>query len=74
MNVLIRKNENIYLSVSYDFKSSMGPRKSRCDVPNGTTYKWVCHEGHIIYLAKIYIWTKKLGKRFVVNGKGHAMM
>jgi hypothetical protein len=37
INVLIKKNENIYLNVSYIFKSSMGPRKSRCDVPNGTT-------------------------------------
>jgi hypothetical protein len=24
------------------FQSSMGPRKSKCDVPNGTTQRWVC--------------------------------
>jgi len=51
------------LSVSYDFKSLMGPRKSRCDVPNGTTYKWVCHEGHIIYLVEKNNMDKKLGQK-----------
>jgi hypothetical protein len=24
------------------FQSSMGPRKSRCDIPNGTTQGWAC--------------------------------
>jgi len=33
-----KKNyENIYLSVSYDFSKFNGFRKSRCDVPSGTT-------------------------------------
>jgi hypothetical protein len=32
-----KKKENIYLSVSYGFQSSLGPRKSRCDVLGGTT-------------------------------------
>jgi hypothetical protein len=27
--------ENFYLSVSYDFQSSMGLKKSRCDVCSG---------------------------------------
>jgi hypothetical protein len=24
------------------FQTSMGPRKSKCDVPSGTTQRWVC--------------------------------
>ncbi len=35
--ILEKNYENIYLSVFYDFQSSMGLRKSQCDVPNGTT-------------------------------------
>jgi hypothetical protein len=33
---------NIYLNVSYDFQSSMGLGKSRCDIPNGNIQEWVC--------------------------------
>jgi hypothetical protein len=37
-NVFTQKNyENVHLNVFYDFQSSMGPRKSRCDIPIGTT-------------------------------------
>jgi hypothetical protein len=32
-----KKYENVHLNISYDFQSSMGPRKSRCDIPIGTT-------------------------------------
>ncbi len=31
----------IYMSLMI-FQSSMGPRKSKCDVPSGTTQRWVC--------------------------------
>jgi hypothetical protein len=24
------------------FQNSMGPRKSKCDIPNGTTQGWAC--------------------------------
>jgi len=36
INLFIKKNENMYLSVSYEFQNSMGPRLS-CDVPSGIT-------------------------------------
>jgi hypothetical protein len=36
MYSLKNNNENVYLNVSFDFQSSMDPRKSR-DIPNGTT-------------------------------------
>jgi hypothetical protein len=35
-------NKNVNLSVFYDFQSSMGPRKSRCDVFNATTQGQAC--------------------------------
>jgi hypothetical protein len=31
------KNENVHLNVPMNFQSSMGPRKLRCDILNGTT-------------------------------------
>jgi hypothetical protein len=34
--------ENIYLSVSYDFSMFDGSKKSRCDIPSGTTQGWAC--------------------------------
>ncbi len=42
INVFIKKIMNIYLNVSYDFQSSMGLGKSRCDIPNGNIQEWVC--------------------------------
>ncbi len=33
----LKNYENLYLSVFFNFKSSMSPIKSRCDVPSGTT-------------------------------------
>jgi hypothetical protein len=38
----LKNYENIYLSVSMIFQSLMGPRKSMCDVPNGTIQEWAC--------------------------------
>jgi hypothetical protein len=35
-------SENIYLSVSYDFSKLDESRKSRCNVPSGTTQEWTC--------------------------------
>jgi hypothetical protein len=37
--------ENVHLCVFYDFSRSMGSRKSRCDVPSGTTQGQDCHGG-----------------------------
>jgi hypothetical protein len=37
----MKENENIYIKVSYDFSKFDEPRKSRCDVPSGTTQGWV---------------------------------
>jgi len=34
--------ENVYLNVFYFFQSSMGPRKSSCDIPSDTTQGWAC--------------------------------
>jgi hypothetical protein len=38
-------NENVYLNVPMIFQSSMGPRKSRCDVLSGITQGWACSLG-----------------------------
>jgi hypothetical protein len=38
----LKKNEIIYLSVSYDFQNLMGLRKSRCDVFSGSTQGCFC--------------------------------
>jgi len=37
----MKENENIYIKVSYDFSKFDEPRKTRCDVPSGTTQGWV---------------------------------
>ncbi len=37
--------ENVHLCVFYDFSRSMGSRKSRCDVPSGTTQGQDYHGG-----------------------------
>jgi hypothetical protein len=50
-NKCIKKNyEHVYLGVSYDFQSSMGPRKLRCDVFSRTIQGWTCPDlFHILY-------------------------
>ncbi len=59
-------NENVHLSVSYDFQNSMGLRKSRCDVPNGTTQGWVCPSWLSIYCTKKHLKKqKRIIKRIV---------
>jgi hypothetical protein len=44
LNKCIQKKnyEHVYFGVSYDFQSSMGPRKLRCDVFNRTIQGWAC--------------------------------
>jgi hypothetical protein len=39
----MKKNMNVFiLTFPMIFQSLMGPRKSRCDVPYGTTQRWAC--------------------------------
>jgi len=45
INVFIPFYENVFLNVPMIFQSSMGPRKSRCDVPSGITQGWACSLG-----------------------------
>jgi hypothetical protein len=42
INIFTKNNENVHLSVSYDFSKLMGLGKSRCDVLNGTTQRQDC--------------------------------
>jgi hypothetical protein len=43
INVLIKNIwKYLFKCVLYIFKSSMGPKNLRCDIPNGTTQGWVC--------------------------------
>jgi hypothetical protein len=43
INVLIQFfYETIYLNVINDFKKFNGFNKIKCDIPNGTTRRWVC--------------------------------
>jgi hypothetical protein len=34
-------NENVHFSVSYDFSKFDKSKKSRCDIPSGTTQRWL---------------------------------
>ncbi len=46
-NKFIQKNyENVHLNVSFDFQSSMGLGKSRCDIHSGTTQGQDCPQLH----------------------------
>jgi hypothetical protein len=43
--------ENVHLSVSYFFQNSMGPRKSKCDILNGTTQGQDCPHTNIFLVV-----------------------
>jgi hypothetical protein len=54
INVFKKKiYENVHLSVSCFFQSSMNPRKSRCDIPSGTTQGWACPFTHTLNVIGI---------------------
>jgi hypothetical protein len=49
-----KNHEIMYLSVPMIFQSLMGPKKSRCDIPNATTQRcfhpcirWASHIGNM---------------------------
>jgi hypothetical protein len=50
-----KKNENIYLGIFYDFQSSMGLKRSKCDALNGTTQGWVCFLFLVILLEHYFL-------------------